>query len=55
MDTPILKTVGPIRGLVKISIFIDELTVSVVYWSKFLTTDPEVPGSMSGATRLFEK
>jgi hypothetical protein len=28
---------------------------SVVCWSEFLVTDPEVPGSISGATRFSEK
>jgi hypothetical protein len=28
---------------------------SVVYWSEFLTTEPEVPGSIHGASRFFEK
>jgi hypothetical protein len=27
----------------------------VVYWSEFLATDPEVPGSIPGATRFSEK
>jgi hypothetical protein len=31
------------------------LTTSVVYWSGFLATDPEVPGSIPGATRFSEK
>jgi hypothetical protein len=30
-------------------------TASVVYWSEFLATDPEVPGSIFGATRFSEK
>ena len=30
------------------------VTASVVYWSEFLTTDTEVPGSISGATRFSE-
>jgi hypothetical protein len=30
-------------------------TVSVVYWSEFLTTDPEIPGSIPGATTFSEK
>jgi hypothetical protein len=29
------------------------LTASVVYWSEFLATDPEVPRSIPGATRFF--
>jgi hypothetical protein len=28
---------------------------SVVYWSEFLTADPEVTGSMLGATTLSEQ
>jgi hypothetical protein len=28
---------------------------SVVLWSEFLATDPEVPGSIPGATRFSEK
>jgi hypothetical protein len=28
---------------------------SVVWWSKFLATDPEIPGSIPGATRSSEK
>jgi hypothetical protein len=30
-------------------------TASVVYWSEFLATDPEVPGSILGPTRFSEK
>jgi hypothetical protein len=30
-------------------------TASVVYWSQFLATDPEVPGSIPGATSFSEK
>jgi hypothetical protein len=30
-------------------------TASVVLWSEFLATDPEVPGSIPGATRFSEK
>jgi hypothetical protein len=30
-------------------------TVSVVWWSEFLATDPEVLGLIPGATRLSEK
>jgi hypothetical protein len=30
------------------------MTVSVVYWSDFLTADPEVPGSIPGAVRFSE-
>jgi hypothetical protein len=31
------------------------ITSSVVYWSEFLATDPEVPGWIPGATRFSEK
>jgi hypothetical protein len=31
------------------------VTSSVVYWSEFLATDPEVPGSIPGANRIYEK
>jgi hypothetical protein len=31
------------------------VTASVVYWSEFLATDPEVPGLIPGATRFSEK
>jgi hypothetical protein len=31
------------------------LTASVVKWSEFLATDPEVPGSILGPTRFSEK
>jgi hypothetical protein len=30
-------------------------TASMVYWSEFLATDPEVPGSILGGTGFFEK
>ena len=30
------------------------MTASVVYWSEFLATDTEVPGSIPGATRFSE-
>jgi hypothetical protein len=30
-------------------------TASVVYWSEFLATDPEVPASIPGATKFSEK
>jgi hypothetical protein len=30
-------------------------TASVVYWSEFLATDPEVLGSIPGDSRFFEK
>jgi hypothetical protein len=33
----------------------DAGTASVVYWSEFLATDPEVPGSIPNPTRLSEK
>jgi hypothetical protein len=31
------------------------MTASVVWWSEFLATDPEVPGSIPGAVRFSEK
>jgi hypothetical protein len=31
------------------------MTASVVWWSEFLATDPEVPGSIPDATRFSEK
>jgi hypothetical protein len=37
------------------SVFEIVLTFSVVQWSEFLATDPEVPSSISGATRFYEK
>jgi hypothetical protein len=30
-------------------------TTSVIYWSEFLATDPEVPGSIPGPTTFSEK
>jgi hypothetical protein len=30
-------------------------TASVIYWSEFLATDPEVPGLVPGATKFSEK
>jgi hypothetical protein len=30
-------------------------TASEIYWSEFLATDIEVPGSIPGATRFSEK
>jgi len=33
---------------------ISAMTASVVYWSEFLATDTEVPGSIPGATRFSE-
>jgi hypothetical protein len=33
----------------------NRLTASVVQWSEFLATHPEVPGSIPGATRFSEK
>jgi hypothetical protein len=38
-----------------ITIIGDQGTASVVYWSEFLATVPEVPGSIPGATRFSEK
>jgi hypothetical protein len=31
------------------------LTASVLQWSEFLNTDPEVPGSIPGGSTFFEK
>jgi hypothetical protein len=31
------------------------MTASVVYWSEFLAIDPEVLGSIPGATKFSEK
>jgi hypothetical protein len=36
-------------------IYIPIKTAPVVYWSEFLATDPEVPGSIPGANRFSEK
>jgi hypothetical protein len=33
----------------------EAVTASVVKWSEFLATDPEVPDSIPGATRFSEK
>jgi hypothetical protein len=30
-------------------------TASVIWWSEFLITDPEVPGLIPGATRFYQK
>jgi hypothetical protein len=38
-----------------IQISVDENRPPVIYWSEFLATDPEVPGSIPGATRFSEK
>jgi hypothetical protein len=32
-----------------------DMTASVVWWSEFLATDPEDPGSTHGATAFSEK
>jgi hypothetical protein len=32
-----------------------EMAASAVLWSEFLATDPELPGSIPGATRFSEK
>jgi hypothetical protein len=32
-----------------------EKTASVVWWSEFLSKDPEIPGSIPGAIRFSEK
>jgi hypothetical protein len=34
---------------------VGEVTSCVVWWSQFLAADPEVPGSISGATGFYEK
>jgi hypothetical protein len=34
---------------------INVLTACMVQWSEFLATDPEIPGSITGATRFPEK
>jgi hypothetical protein len=34
---------------------VDKLTASVACWEEFLITDPEVLGSITGATRFSEK
>jgi hypothetical protein len=39
----------------KLVILISLLTASVVWWSEFLATDPEVPGSIPGAHSLVSK
>jgi hypothetical protein len=36
------------------SIIVDQ-SASVVWWSEFPATDPDVPGSIPGATRFSEK
>jgi hypothetical protein len=33
----------------------ETLTTSVVWWSEFLATDPEVLGSVPGPNRFYEK
>jgi hypothetical protein len=38
-----------------ILLLLNIMTTSVVWWSEFLATDPEVPGSIPGATRFSEK
>jgi hypothetical protein len=48
-----IRTSYSARG-VYISPYIS-VTASVVYWSEFLATDPEDPGSIPGATRFSEK
>jgi hypothetical protein len=39
---------------VYVQMYIREATASVVYWSKFLAADSQVPGSISGVTRFSE-
>jgi hypothetical protein len=38
-----------------INLGLRRLTASVVWWSEFLATDPEIPSSISGASRFSEK
>jgi hypothetical protein len=38
-----------------LSTSIYSVTAFVVYWSEFLAKDPEIPGSISGATAFSEK
>jgi hypothetical protein len=51
---------SPVSGVTSVipaavvSVLKQETTASVVYWSEFLATDPEVPGSLPGATRFSE-
>jgi hypothetical protein len=40
---------------IKCKTFTLERTASVVWWSEFLATDPDVPGSIPGDTRFSEK
>jgi hypothetical protein len=42
-----------IQGFPSIKLLIQ--TASVVWWSEFLATDPDVPGSIPGATTFSEK
>jgi hypothetical protein len=49
----ILSLLGSI-GVFIWSVCVSE-TASVVWWSEFLATDPEVPGSITGPTRRSEK
>jgi len=42
-----------VSAIIYIYIYI-YMTASVVYWSEFLATDTEVPGSIPGATRFSE-
>jgi hypothetical protein len=39
----------------KDEVTLNDLTASVVYWSEFLATDPEVLGSIPGASTFSEK
>jgi hypothetical protein len=36
-------------------VIVPEATASVVEWSEFLATDPEVPGSIPGTSRFTKK
>jgi hypothetical protein len=46
-----LRMNQPIRRIHKYMVI---MTAYVVYWSEFLATDTEVPGSILGATRFSE-
>jgi hypothetical protein len=42
------------NGVEKNKLFcIVKIDASLVWWSEFLTTDPEVAGSFSGTTRFY--
>jgi hypothetical protein len=50
-----LNTILFINSYIKISLCFIEKTASVVQWSEFLVTDPEVLGSVPGPNRFSEK